>query len=430
MSTTSRRRRRHTMAIAALVAISTAFGGGLADAGGEEDVTITWWHIQNNPPMLDEFQAMADEFMAEHPNVTIEITVQENEAFKDALQVALQANEPPDIFQSWGGGGMRAQVEAGLLQDVTDATADWIDTLNPGAVAIHQLDGRQYGVPYTQAMVGFWYNKALFAEAGIEAPPTTWEEFLTVVQQLKDAGITPIAVGAGDKWPAHFYWTYLALRIGGSEAIAQVVETGDWTAEPFVRAGEEVARLVELEPFQEGYLAATWPGPDGESAAMGNAQAAMDLMGPWAPNAFETDSASGDGITADLGWFPFPAVDGGAGDPKDGLGGSDGWVVGRDAEPEAIEFVRYLTEVEQASRGGAAGAFLPATVGSEASVEAAHQQLVLAGMAEAPFIQLYLDQFFSPELGGSINDAVALLFAGEATAEEVAQMITDAAAAG
>jgi hypothetical protein len=132
----------------------------------------------------------------------------------------------------------------------------------------------------------------------------------------------------------------------GVEEIAEVVETNDWTAEPFVRAGEEVARLVELEPFQEGYLAATWPGPDGESAAMGNAPAAMDLMGPWAPNAFETDSASGEGITADLGWFPFPAVEGGVGDPNDGLGGSDGWVVGRDAEPEAIEFIHYLTEVE------------------------------------------------------------------------------------
>ena len=54
-------------------------------------------------------------------------------------------------------------------------------------------------------MVGVWYNKELFEKAGIDAPPATWDEFLADVQKLKDAGITPIAVGEKDKWPGMFW---------------------------------------------------------------------------------------------------------------------------------------------------------------------------------------------------------------------------------
>ena len=162
---------------------------------------------------------MADAYTAENPNVKINITVMENEAFKAALQTNLQAGDVPDLFQSWGGGGLRDQVEAGLVQDITEASSGFIGDLSAGAVSLYQVDGKQYGVPFNAGMVGFWYNKDLFAQAGIDAPPATWDELLEDVQKLKDAGITPIAVGAGDKWPAHFWYSYLMVRLGGAEAM-------------------------------------------------------------------------------------------------------------------------------------------------------------------------------------------------------------------
>lgn len=429
LSNSRRRRPATTLAAlaAAAVGIAAAGGGTLAQASGAEEVTITWWHIQNNEPMLSVWQAMADEFMEANPHVTIEITVQENEAFKDALQIALQSGDVPDLFQSWGGGGLGEQVDASLVQDITEASSGFVDDLNPSAVELYQIDDVQYGIPFNLGMVGFWYNKALFAEAGVEAPPTTWDEFLAAVEALQEAGITPIALGAGDKWPAHFYWTYLALRLGGTEAVAAAADTDDFTGDAFVNAGVELQRLIDLDPFQDGFLAAPWPGPDGESGTMGNAMAAMDLMGQWAPSAFATDSASGDGIGADLGWFPFPAVEGGAGAATVGLGGGDGFAVGRDAEPEAVAFLEYITSVDNARRFGETGQGLPVTAGAEDSVADPSQQLVLAGMGETTEIQLYLDQYFTPELGGVINDEVQGLFAGSATPEDVAAAISDAA---
>ena len=103
-----------------------------------EPVTITWWHISTAEEHKAVWQSLADEYMALHPNVTIEITVLENEAFKTKLTTVMQSGEPPDIFQSWGGGVMNEYANAGLLKDITpDLDADggaWRNTFAPGAL--------------------------------------------------------------------------------------------------------------------------------------------------------------------------------------------------------------------------------------------------------------------------------------------------------
>ncbi|MDP9463762.1 MAG: extracellular solute-binding protein, partial [Actinomycetota bacterium] len=63
-----------------------------------ENVEIDWWHIQNNDPGKADWQVMADAYTAEHPNVKINITVMENEAFKAAIQTNIQSGDVPDLF--------------------------------------------------------------------------------------------------------------------------------------------------------------------------------------------------------------------------------------------------------------------------------------------------------------------------------------------
>lgn len=414
------------LVVTALAAAAT--GSGVSAAA--DDVTIEWWHIQNNDPGLSLWQDVADEFMATHPNVTIDVVVYENEAFKTAIAPRLQAGDPPDLFQSWGGGGMLEQYEAGLLQDITDLAAPWIGDLNAGAVSMYQVDGRQYGIPFDLGMVGFWYNKELFAEAGIEAPPTTWSELLTDVQLLKDAGIVPIALAGGDKWPAMFWWGYLALRLGGAEAMNQTFVDRDFTTDPWVQAGAHLEELRDMDPFQPGFLAAGWDGAGGQAATFAAGNAAMHLMGQWAPGTHQANTPDGEPSVNDiLGWFPFPAVEGGAGDPGDAFGGGNGFAVGRDAPPEAVEFLQYATSLDVANRWGALNSgILPVTNGSEASTTDPYLQMVLAGRANAQFVQLYLDQAFDPALGGVINDEVQSLLAGQSSAQDVADAVTAAAA--
>ncbi len=406
----------------------TSTTGGSTDTteGAPEPVTIEWWHLQNNDPGLTDWQNMADAFTAANPHVTINITVRENEALKAALQTALQAGDVPDLFQSWGGGGLREQVEAGLVQDITDASADFIGDLSAGAASLYQVDGKQYGIPYNIGMVGFWYNKDLFTQAGIDAPPTTWTELLEDVQALQAAGITPIAVGAGDKWPAHFWYSYLMVRIGGADAMNQIAADNNFSVPAVIEAGEKVAELVALDPFQPGFLAAPWDAPDGESGTIGLGLAAMDLMGQGAPGAFRNQAGITDPATPlpfELGWFPFPAVEGGAGVGTDAFGGGDGFAVGKDAPPEAVEFLAFITNADN-QRTWATNSGLPVNKEAVDAVTDPNMQMVLDGVNNSTFMQLYLDQFFTAEVGGAVNDQTALLFAGEATPEQAAAAIT------
>jgi raffinose/stachyose/melibiose transport system substrate-binding protein len=392
-------------------------------------VTITWYHIQNNDPGLSLWKTVADEYTAAHPNVKIDIQVNENEAFKTKLTTLLQQGDVPDLFQTWGGGGLRQQVEAGLVKDISTDIASWKDTINPGALGMYAVDGKNYGVPFDLGLVGFWYNTKTFQDAGITTPPTTWAEFLTTVQALQAKGKTPIALAGKDTWTGAFYWAYLAVRNCGQAGMDKAVTTGDWSDPCFVKAGEQFKQLIDLKPFQKGFLAAPWDGAGSGAAAMATFNGSMQLMGQWLPGTVNANSGGSRAMGDGLGWFPFPAVDGGAGDPFDGLGGGNGFAVGKDAPPETVDFLHYLVSLDVAKRWGALNSgILPTTIGSESSVTDPSMKSVLDGRSKAKFVQLYLDQATTPALGGAINEAVATLYAGTGTPDSVAKAINTAAA--
>ncbi len=383
-----------------------------------EPVTITWWHITTKDPGLTEFQKMADDYMAMNPNVKIEITVLENEAFKTKLTTVMQSGEVPDIFQSWGQGGMIEQVNAGLLKDISaDLEGEWGDSL--GALDAFAVDGKNYGVPWDMGAVTFWYNKDLFEQAGVEVP-TTWAEFLTVCEKLKAAGITPISVGEGDKWPGMHIWAYLVSRIGGAEAFSAAAATGDartgsFNDEAFVQAGYELKKLVDGGYFQEGFLGATH---DQMNATFGNGEAAMELGGQWSPSVEAANSADGVGVK-NMGMFNFPAVEGGKGLVTDLVGGGNGFAIGKDAEPEAIDFVKYLTNLDNQKIVASTGMGIPVAKGASESIADPNMVMVADAVANSTYYQLYFDQVLPSAMGSIINDAVQKIFAGTATPEEV-----------
>ncbi len=394
-----------------------------------KQVTVKWWHISTADEHKALWQKQADDYMAAHPNVIVEITVLENEAFKAKLTTVMQSGEPPDIFQSWGGGVMNEYVTAGLLQDITPALdADggaWRNTFAPGALGVYAYKGKNYGVPWDMGMIGFWYNKELFTQAGIANPPTTWAEFLDDVKKLKAAGITPIAVGMGDKWPGMHMWAYLVTRLGGKANFeGALLRTGAFTDAPFIEAGKKLNELIALEPFQDGFLGATYPD---EAAAVGNGKAAMELMGQWAPSVQKDSSADKKGLGDKLGWFPFPMVEGGQGDAGDAVGGGNGFAIGKNASPEAIDFVKYLTSAESQQALVKINVAIPVVKGGEVGMTDPLMITLQKSLAAAKYFQLYYDQALPPAMGSVINDSVQGIFAGTLTPEQAAQAIEDSA---
>lgn len=399
-----------------------------ATAAPAEKVEVNWWHISTKDPGLTYWQKLADEYMAAHPNVDVKITVLENEAFKTKLSTVMQSGNPPDIFQSWGGGTMVEQAKAGLLKDITaDVDANggaWRNTFAPGALAVYSYGGKQYGVPWDMGMVGWWYNKDLFAKAGIETPPTTWTEFLDAVKKLQAAGITPIALGEKDAWTGMHIWSYLATRIGGQAAFeAALNRTGSFADPAFVQAFEKLQELIALEPFQTGFLGATH---DEMQATFGNGKAAMELSGQWAPSVESANAADKKGV-ANLGMFGFPAVEGGAGNATDVIGGGNGFAIGKNASPEGIDFAKFITTAAAQSEMASLGMGIPVVKGSEAGLKDPNMLAVQQAFAAAKYFQLYYDQFLPSAVGDAINASVQTVFANTAQPAEAAKAIEDAA---
>ncbi|HEX6337463.1 MAG TPA: extracellular solute-binding protein [Jiangellaceae bacterium] len=399
------------------------------DADSDEPVTIEWWHNSNNPPGRDVYEQAAEDFMAANPNVTIEINAQAHEDMVTRLEAAMQAGDMPDIFMERGGGELLAKVDAGLIRDITDDAAETIDKLG-GSVAGWQANDRTYALPFSLGVVGFWYNTDLFQEAGISEPPATLDEWVAAVGALKEAGIEPVSVGAGDAWPAAHYWYYASLRQCAQDVLADALANLDFSDECFVRAGETVQTMVEAEPFNAGYLTTVaQEGPTSASGLLATGKVAMEMQGHWEPGVMQGLTEDGEGLGEQTGWFPFPSVPDGEGDPAAVLGGGDAWAVSADAPDAAVDFIEYLLsdEVQQTFAENSMG--LPVNPAATQYVADPAMAELLEVRDNAPYAQLYLDTFLGQSIGGALNEAVVDLFAGQASPQDVVDELQEAVAA-
>jgi len=408
-----------------LPSLLAACGSSPSTGGSGGTATINWWHISTTDPAKSNWQNLANQYMKAHPNVKIKITILENDAFKTKLTTVMQSGSPPDLFHSWGGGVLFQYAKAGLVQDLSSAMqGDWGNSFNTAALNVYGQDGHFYGAPWDMGAVGFWYNKSLFTQAKIAQPPATWTDLLQTVKTLKNAGIAPIAVGEKEKWPGMYWWAYLAVRLGGKAAFDKAYNrTGSFADAPFVQAGQHLQELVALNPFQKGFLGAAY---SDEQTAMGSGKAAMELMGQWAP--------AGDASTASdkkgpaLGFFPFPMVEGGAGNPTDVMGGGGGFAVGKNAPPETIDFLKFLTDTQNARGLATQGISLPPIKGALDAITDPLQKEVVQMVGAAPYFQLYYDQYLPPAVGQVILDQTQGIYANTITPAAAAQAIDDSVA--
>ena len=422
------RRGRALGVLCAGVLLMGATGCGDDDSSEESGTTtITWWHNSNNEPGKGYYEQVAKDFEADHPGVKIEISAMAHEDMVDKLDAAFQSGDIPDIYMERGGGELADHVEAGMVRDLSDDAADEISKIG-GSVAGWQIDGKTYALPFSLGVVGFWYNKDLFQQAGITEAPTTMDDLYADIATLEAAGITPVSVGAGDKWPAAHYWYYTSLRSCSEDVLKDAVTSLDFSDPCFVEAGDVLEDLLATEPFNPGFL--TTKAQEGATSASGllaTGKVAMELQGHWEPGVMQGLTDDGKGLGDQTGWFPFPAVDGGQGDPTDALGGGDAWGVSAEAPDEAVEFVKYLLsdEVQQGFAENDMG--LPTNPAAGSSVKDPALAELLKVRDEAPYVQLYFDTAFGTSVGGAMNDEIALLFAGQASPQDVVDATQQAA---
>jgi raffinose/stachyose/melibiose transport system substrate-binding protein len=311
-----------------------------------------------------------------------------------------------------------------VLEDLTDRLKGYSDTLNPSVLSAFTVNGRIYGVPFALTEVGFFYNKALFAKAGVDgAAIKTWDDMLGAVKKLKAAGITPLSAGGADKWPLANFWDYLALRQGGRAGFQAAMrgENGGFAGPDFVRAGELFKQLVDLHPFQPGFLGAKHLTGIGLFA---DGKAAMTLAISVIYNQQRAVAADKKGLDDDtIGWISFPTVAGGKGLATDTLGGVAGWLVSKGAPKETVDFIKSFVSLDVQSKLAASGFIIPVVKGADQAITNPFMHNIAGELARSTYHQNYYDQVLGPSVGRTVNDVAAEIAGGTMTPEDAAKAV-------
>lgn len=227
------------------------------------------------------------------------------------VSTLISSNDLPDVITYESGVRLKAVIETGQILDVDQAFTELgiRDCLDDGAVSLLTtlVDGAGlYDVPLGLNMEGFWYNKALFEQAGIEEVPTTWDAFMDVCQKLKDAGIVPIVQGGKDKWPMTRVLNAYLVRSVGLDAVKNVMDgNAKFTDAEYVAAAQMFADMAEKGYFSAGM---TTIDPSTASAMIMNGEAAIKYDGSWfTQNLSQPENAAG---PEGIGFFNVPLVEG------------------------------------------------------------------------------------------------------------------------
>jgi raffinose/stachyose/melibiose transport system substrate-binding protein len=404
-----------------VVACGDSGGGGGKKANGP--VTLTWWHNGTTDPLKSVWQQAAMGFQKANPNVKVKVNPIQNEQFNTKVPVALQSSNPPDVYQQWGGGQEATQIRSGKVMDITKPMAGIVKQIGSAAQG-WQVGGKQFGIPFSLHIVGFWYRKDLFKKAGISSPPATLDDLKADVGKLKQAGITPIAIGGKDRWPDAFWWEYFALRECSTDTLKSAMKAIKLDDPCFAKASQDTKDFLAVKPFQNGFLGTPAQQGAGSSAGMvANGKAAMELQGDWEPGTMAA-LTSDKQLNAKLGWFPFPSVAGGQGDPGVTLGGGDGFSCTTKATSACTAFLKHLLSDDVQKRLVSSGAAsLPANPAAASAIKNATVKDVLDYSHKAPYIQTYFDIALPTAQGQSLDDGIANFFAGKSDAEGISKSV-------
>lgn len=407
----------------AIVVAATLYGGAAF-----AQTTVNVLRVETNAAEKAIYAQAEADYEAAHPGVDVKIEYIANEAYKQKLPTLLQSDAKPDIFYSWGGGVLRDQVKAGFVADITDQVADqWKSAYSAAGVNAFTVDGKIVGAPINASEVVFWTNLDLAKKAGIDISAIkTWDDFLGAVKKAKAAGVIPIMVGGQDKWPIHFYYGYLAVREAGEAGFksAMAGEGDGFAAEPFIKAGEDFKQLVDLDPFQPGFMSTTY---EQASGRFGDGEAVFHLMGDWDYQGAKDRSLSKKGIPDDhMAVMSFPAVAGGKGNPTDTFGGINGWVVAKGASKEAVDFLAFFNGLKYQKMEAEQGIFIPTATGASEAIKNPFFKKIAEDLSASKYHQIFLDQDLGANVGATFNDASADLAQGAVTPEEAAKSIQEA----
>lgn len=315
------RRTRHlavtTSFMLAVVATITSCAGGesgpSADAADPEAFTVLT--PNENPTLEAQLDALAknqckaenEALPLEHQKVAQADVVQKVTllASQDALPAHFVAGT--DMVRPDGDLGASELVLD--YEDLLTESGAWDNVLPAAASTIEGAYGQVVSLPYQYNLEGIWYNKAIFDELGLEEPQT-FDELLEVSQAILDAGHQPFAQGGSAGWPLTRIIGMHIFRQVGPDAMAKIRDgEAKLTDEEYVAGAAALQEMAQKGYFGDGFNSLE---TDAATAAFLSGRAAMKYDGTWALSNINDPAQNEIGLD-NVGFMPFPTVEGGAG---------------------------------------------------------------------------------------------------------------------
>lgn len=339
---------------------SSAEGASGNQTGSKEQITLTFMERWPNEPYKTYFDEVIAEFEKQNPGIKIDASNAVKDGYDQKLKIVLGSKNPPDIFMSYAGEFGKKFIRDGVALDLSGEIAKdkaWSDQILPAQFEPFSHEGKIYGVPFFMDAKLFFYNKDIFDNLNIK-PPSTFSEFLQILETIKKNNITPIAFGNKASWAGDHYLTTLNQRMVTPEAYKQDsdIKTAAFTDPGYITALEKMQQLLPYfnsEPNARLHA-------DARNAFL-NGQAAMMYM-----ESTELRFFINDGVKFKWGTFDFPTVEGGKGNPDVLTGAPEGFMISSKSKhpEEAMKFLKFLISKPMAEKLVKEAAQTPAVIGA------------------------------------------------------------------
>lgn len=281
---------------------ASASGENTKTEADEEERVITWMSVRSSWPAMN---TIAEAYMKENPNVKVEFEViSDRSTYNQKLKILAASNDLPDLFDCEGDSLLNEIASTGVLADVDELYEElgYDKMLNIGKNYARLADGKLYSLAWENNIEYFWYRKDLFAKAGIEKTPETFDELMETCQKLKSAGITPISTWPG--WALIRWLAFIPYRLNGNDYIEKLKVGEAKMGDPVGIQAAEFFQKLGQEYFQPGWSTSDYTSAL-ENFLSGNA--AIYYIGTWQFSSFMDENRE---LKDDYAYFYMPTVDG------------------------------------------------------------------------------------------------------------------------
>lgn len=376
---------------------------------------LTLYSIQGDSAVNEVITDSVNRFESSNSGFEVVHELIPNDLYKNRLSVCVATNQMPDVFPTWSGSILKEYVSIGGVVNLSSymSKEDYSSRFNKKALDMVTFGDGIWGVPVENMSVAMiFYNKSIYKTLNL-SEPANFTQLKKNIEVLKEHGYIPFALANRTAWTGSMFYMYFVDRLGGPEVFdnaANRKNNGSFDNEVFVRAGQMVQQLVDMRAFPQGF---NWMDEDSGDARnlLYNETAAMTLAGSWFLSNVKFENP---GFYEKIGVFPFPAIEGGKGNPNNSIGtlGDNFYSVAGSCNyiDQAFELVQYLIDDTAVQKRIHAGKIPPV---NDVSIEDPLTNEVFDFIKKSPNVQFWYDQYLPPKLSEAHLALTRQIFGGE-----------------